>query len=295
MNNPKVSVIVPVYNVGKYINRCVDSILSQTFTDFECILVDDCTPDNSGKICDEYALKDHRIKVIHKPVNEGLPQARKTGFEHSNGDYILNVDSDDCIEKDMLEKMYTKAIAENLDFIYCDYFFHNEDKNIQRINPLMFKDNIVDNLKVFIFDLKAKSYVWNKMIKRDVYKNIKFLTFASLEDKYITTQIVFYSKNINYLNEPLYHYYFNSSSISNSMKRRIKSHNETNSNMENIIIFLKENYKGNIDDFNPELNNLLKMIKENNPVLPNIIIKSILLKLIPSKLKNYLKRTLKKN
>ena len=105
---PLISVIVPVYKVEEYLNRCVDSILSQTFTDFELILIDDGSPDNCGKICDEYAQKDNRVCVIHKK-NGGLSSARNTGidwaFKNSNSQYITFVDSDDLITKDYLEKL----------------------------------------------------------------------------------------------------------------------------------------------------------------------------------------------
>jgi glycosyltransferase involved in cell wall biosynthesis len=111
LGNTKVSIIVPVYKVEQYLERCVDSILSQTFTQFECILIDDCSPDNCPALCDEYAKRDARVKVIHKPRNEGLPQARKTGFDNSSGDYIQFVDSDDWIEPDMTERLYAAAIT----------------------------------------------------------------------------------------------------------------------------------------------------------------------------------------
>ena len=108
---PKISIIVPVYNVEKYLRKCVDSILNQTFKDFELILVDDGSIDTSGKICDEYNLKDNRIKVIHKE-NGGLSSARNAGLDIAQGEYIGFVDSDDWIELDMYEELY-KICKEN--------------------------------------------------------------------------------------------------------------------------------------------------------------------------------------
>ena len=105
---PKVSVVVPVYNAEKYIDRCIDSILSQTFEDFELILVDDGSPDKSGKICDNYAAKDNRVKVIHKQ-NGGVSTARNVGIENSTGEYIMFVDSDDYIDNQMLEVLLQKT------------------------------------------------------------------------------------------------------------------------------------------------------------------------------------------
>lgn len=115
---PKISCIVPVYNVEKYLRRCVDSILNQTFTDFELILVDDGSLDNSPAICDEYAVKDSRIKVIHK-VNGGVSSARNVGLDVAKGEWICFVDSDDLIEADYMQKMYEAAINNNSDFIMC--------------------------------------------------------------------------------------------------------------------------------------------------------------------------------
>ena len=124
MKNPKVSIIVPVYNVEKYLAECLESILSQTFTEFECILVDDHSPDKCPDICDEYAKKDKRIKVIHKKENEGSSQARKTGISEAIGDYILFTDSDDWIESKMAERLYTLAKLDNYDIVYCDVEEH---------------------------------------------------------------------------------------------------------------------------------------------------------------------------
>jgi len=289
MFNPKVSVIVPVYNVEKYINRCIDSILSQTFTDFECILVDDCTPDNSGKICDEYALQDHRIKVIHKPVNEGLPQARKTGFEHSSGDYISNVDSDDYIENNMFEKMYSKASSEDLDFLYCDFYIHDKNDKIDYIVPLKHKDNFVDNVKIFVLNIESKSYLWNKIVKRSVYEKINFPIYGCFEDKCILAQIVFFSNKLNYLNESFYHYIYNSSSIINNKKKRLNNFNEQKININNVILFLKSNYNENLDEFEPELSIRMNWLKKNDPSSLFNNFRRNIKKIIPQKLLNFLK------
>lgn len=109
MSSPKISIIVPVYNVEKYIRRCLDSIAGQTFTDWECICVDDGTPDASGKICDEYAQKDGRFVVIHKE-NGGVSSARNVGLDVAKGEYVTFCDSDDWVEKEMLEVFYNTAL-----------------------------------------------------------------------------------------------------------------------------------------------------------------------------------------
>lgn len=109
MNNPKISVIVPVYNAEKYLHRCVDSILAQTFTDFEVLLINDGSKDKSGTICDDYAKLDSRVRVFHKE-NGGVSSARNIGVENMVGDYSIHVDSDDEILPTMYEKLYNKVI-----------------------------------------------------------------------------------------------------------------------------------------------------------------------------------------
>ena len=104
MTTPKISVIVPVYKVEQYLHRCIDSILSQSFTDFELLLIDDGSPDNCGKICDEYTQKDSRVRVFHKP-NGGVSSARNLGLDNAKGKWIAFIDSDDFVEKEYLEKL----------------------------------------------------------------------------------------------------------------------------------------------------------------------------------------------
>ena len=122
MANPKISVIVPVYNTEKYLHRCIDSILSQTFTDFELLLINDGSKDGSGAICDEYAAKDNRVRVFHKE-NCGVSSARNLGLDNVQGEWVLFVDSDDWMELTMLAKMYHAAIENNADCVYCDFNF----------------------------------------------------------------------------------------------------------------------------------------------------------------------------
>ena len=120
---PSVSIIVPVYNVELYLSKCIDSILAQSFTDWECILVDDGSKDSSGKICDEYALKDTRIKVIHQ-TNKGVSVARQVGIDNASGEYSIHIDPDDWVEPNMLEELYNKAKTDDADMVICDYFKH---------------------------------------------------------------------------------------------------------------------------------------------------------------------------
>ena len=115
-----VSIIVPVYKAEKYIHQCIDSLLAQTYSNIEVILVDDGSPDNCGKICDEYAAKDCRVKVIHQQ-NGGVSVARQTGIDHATGEYSIHADPDDWVELNMIEELVAKAVADNADMVICDY------------------------------------------------------------------------------------------------------------------------------------------------------------------------------
>ena len=150
---PKVSIVVPIYNVEKYLEQCIDSIINQTLKDIEIILVDDGSPDNCPQMCDEYAKKDSRIKVVHKK-NGGLSSARNAGIEVATGDYIGFVDSDDYIELDMYEKMYNIAIENNVDFVMSDYYRVSEEGKI-----------------LATLDIDAGIYDKNK-IKKDIFPTL---------------------------------------------------------------------------------------------------------------------------
>ena len=134
-----ISVIVPVYNVEKYLNRCIDSILAQTFTDFELILVDDGSPDNCGKICDEYAAKDSRIHVIHK-ANGGLSDARNAGidwaFANSNSEWVTFMDSDDWIPDNYLFELYHACVQNLSQVAICDYVLYSSNTSFSSVIPI---------------------------------------------------------------------------------------------------------------------------------------------------------------
>ena len=132
---PEISVIIPVFKVEKYLRECVDSVLSQTFANFECIVVDDCSPDNCPAICDEYAEMDSRVKVIHNTQNQGQSLVRETGLSRSSGNYILFVDSDDWIEPNMLEKLYGKALDGNYDIVVSNVYYNTSNWQKEYIKP----------------------------------------------------------------------------------------------------------------------------------------------------------------
>ena len=171
---PKVSIIVPVYNVEKYLHKCLDSILVQTLTNFEAILVDDGSTDSSGRICDEYAAKDRRFVVVHKQ-NEGVAKARITAFEHSKGELITFIDSDDYVSPEYLEKLSKPIIEEDADMVSCNYYDVLKDVTTEppeRITGTFVREEISDFVaKHFFYDEEIKGYgmtcfLWTKMVRR---------------------------------------------------------------------------------------------------------------------------------
>jgi len=250
---PKISVIVPIYNVEKYLRKCLDSILSQTFSDFEVILVNDCSPDNSAVICEEYANKDNRIKLINKPQNEGLPQARKTGFENSVGEFISNIDSDDWVEDIFLDSLYNAAIKENADLVCCDFFKNYLDKYEYKINVRDI-NNRINNL-----GFKDYSGVVFNLFRRDLYEKIKFPVYGMAEDKVITQQALFYSNKFCKIQRPLYHYRINSNSMTQNFSE--KKHLEHQKNILFVIDFLKNNLQNDFTVLESNVNNYINRFK----------------------------------
>lgn len=171
-----ISVILPIYNVDKYLKQCLDSILNQTYKNLEIILVDDGSKDNSGKICDKYSKKDNRIKVIHKR-NGGVSSARNTGLHVATGEYISFIDPDDFVEPYFIEKMHALMVENDCDIVQCD-FFRYVDGNII--------DEIVENSKVekiSVYEFQKRLYtdnyiqtavLWDKIYKKYIFDNIIF-------------------------------------------------------------------------------------------------------------------------
>lgn len=216
MNKPIISIIVPVYNVEKYLRPCLDSIEAQTFTDFEAILVDDGSTDNSGRICDDYAAKDTRFVVVHKH-NEGVAKARITAFEHSNGDLITFIDSDDYVSPDYLEKLSRPIIEEDADMVSSNYFTvedNKEKKAKDSLAGIYNKSQIVDFLaNHFFFDNKNRGYGMNvflctKMVKRNYVKEA--LSYGNnlwyAEDQICVFHILQHCNKLVIIPDRLYYY-----------------------------------------------------------------------------------------
>ena len=201
----KLSVIVPVYKVEPYIHKCVDSILGQTYTNLEVILVDDGSPDNCGKICDEYAAKDKRVKVIHKK-NGGLSDARNAGIDISTGDIIGFIDSDDYIEARMYQEMIDYMEHNNLDIVCADT---NQVKgNKIKFKP-RYKKNYVWNKQEALSEIlngNLDNAAWNKIYKREIIGNTRFPQGRVYEDVATIYKFIYNADKVGYLSKPYYYY-----------------------------------------------------------------------------------------
>lgn len=198
--NDLVSVVVPIYKVEKYLDRCVKSIINQTYKNIEVILVDDGSPDNCPKMCDDYKKKDKRIKVIHKK-NGGLSSARNVGIQNATGKYICFIDSDDYIEKDYVKRMYEVISKEKLDFVVCNYN-RVYDNKIQKCE--------VDKFKTENFITPA---AWNKMYKKSLFDKISFPEGLYYEDLGTFPRLYCHGNKYKIVEGYLYNYVQNSNSI----------------------------------------------------------------------------------
>lgn len=207
-----ISVIVPIYKVEKYLKQCIDSILNQTYKHIEIILVDDGSPDKCGKICDEYANKDNRIRVIHKS-NGGLSDARNCGIKIARGDYIIFVDSDDYINEEMCEKLLFYAITYKVDIVSCNFSYVYNDQlkeNNMSIKEKFFLDTGRNILKKYFFDYSVDlNVVWNKIYKKELFfmsEKIFFPKGKYYEDNFTVYKLYNKAKKVVLLNEVLYYY-----------------------------------------------------------------------------------------
>ena len=205
----EVSIIVPVYQVEKYIRQCVDSILAQTFTDFELILVDDGSKDKSGQICDEYARMDKRVKVIHKE-NGGLSDARNKGMDQAVGNYFMFIDSDDYIAPTMIECLYKSILNGNADIAVCNYlyYFENDRKKNFATN---IKSEVLSGAEIFYNRKNERNYgiwtvAWNKLYKSEVFGNIRFRFGKYHEDEFWANDIYQMDIKVVMIQECLYYY-----------------------------------------------------------------------------------------
>lgn len=216
------SIIVPVYNLEQLLPKCLESILVQTFKEFELILVNDGSTDKSGKICDDYANKDERITVIHKK-NGGAASSRNAGLQIAKGKYIGFVDSDDYINKFMYETLYNNAIEHKSDIVICDYLKVNigHDYNTTQAD-LDYKVKHYKNTEALneIYTEKSKYIMfivpWNKLYRRSLFDNIKYDVNNMFDDETVAHKLFYNSRKITYFDSKLYYYVQRNGSLMNS-------------------------------------------------------------------------------
>ena len=216
MSNPLISIIVPVYNVEKYLPKCVESLLAQTYSNLEIILVDDGSVDASGQICDTYAAKDSRVRVIHQP-NAGVSAARNAGLKAARGEYIGFVDADDWVEPDMYEYLYGLISKENAHLAMCNFYtFTDSDcKPVIQISA----DYAMYPL-TSIFDFPSWIYLWNKLFKKSTLGDQLFNSQVSYgEDSSFIFECIKKQGLLSVGNQPKYYYRHNPKSASNSFKK----------------------------------------------------------------------------
>ena len=232
----KISVLIPAYNVARYLPKCLDSVLSQTFKDFEVVLVDDGSTDETVNICDAYANKDSRIRVFHQE-NKGISATRELCLLYAKGDYVQFVDGDDWIEKDMLKSMYEKALVENAEIVGCNFIIEKNEKSVQ-------VETCYDCKETFLQDVLRNRWgvLWKLLIKRSLYEenNICFPQgINGGEDFVFVVKCLTFAKYVVCVSEFLYHYnQMNETSFisQSSFDRLMEQYRAT----ELVAIFLKK-------------------------------------------------------
>lgn len=215
-----ISVIIPVYNVSFFLGECIESVCNQTFTDLEIILIDDGSTDESGMICDAYAQKDSRIKVIHQE-NRGLSGARNTGIMQAKGEYLVFIDSDDRVKQEMIQILYEVMQGCAAEIVICShctiqenapkgFLFERRKFDIQDVEILSGRECVK---KMYSPETVDMTVAWNKLYKRSMFEKLKYPDKRLHEDEFLTYKIMYPLKKCAYLKVPLYEYRIRKESI----------------------------------------------------------------------------------
>lgn len=242
---PKVSVIIPVYGVERYMERCAQSLFEQTLDDIEFIFVNDCTPDSSIKILEttlaKYPKRIPQTQIINFNKNKGAAKAREIGIKMATGEYIIHCDSDDWVDYKIYEKLYNKAIETNSDIVICDMYESNE--SINSLYPQVIKPH----KNLYLADLISRTTtcsLCNKLVKRELAQNTDVIppTSHMLEDQLLCVQYVYWASTFSYLKEPLYFYFNNSQSVCHHSSEEFckKRAQDSISNINSLLSFLEK-------------------------------------------------------
>lgn len=228
MNKSLVSIIIPIYNSSKWLTQCLDSVINQSYCNLEIILIDDGSTDESGEICDNYSIKDSRIKVIHKN-NEGVSTARNKGLSISLGEYICFVDSDDIINLDMIKTLMDLAQARQADMVMCSYARLKEGKQHWSVNN--YNEPVAEGffnrkeaLKNILSFNGFQGFIWNKLIKRELFVSEPIVEFSPdiyiCEDLLVLCKLIDKAFTIVYTNKKLYGYVIHPNSVVNQISSK---------------------------------------------------------------------------
>ena len=279
------SIIVPIYNVEKFIAKCVTTLMEQNCKNIEYIFVNDCTPDNSMQVLYDtlakYPNRKDDIKIINNAQNSGSSITRKNGLNIANGEYILFIDSDDWVELDMVSSMLKKAKETDADIVCCDYYINYKNKQVYKShNYINYKSRMI----IFLLSGYSSPSLCDKIIKKDLYEKVEFPKFSYGEDLYICLQVFYYAENIQYLRKVLYHYNkVNENSITSNKENLHKNLSQAYELNIKIQDFLKEksifkqyityHYQRmlliaicNISDITPFKDNILKICPQANKI-----------------------------
>lgn len=247
---PKVSVIIPVYGVEKYIERCARSLFNQTLDEIEYLFIDDCSPDNSIKILnnvlEDYPHRKEQVVIHRMSRNSGQAIVRNWGMQNVTGEYVIHCDSDDWVDVDMYRVMYDKAVKEHADVVICDYEITNGISINKKVNachastPKQFIENC-------LFQRDPWS-LWNKLFSRKVYSNIVYPQEAMGEDMATIMQLMWNCKTMSYIPQPYYKYFYNNASITKVISKEscVCKYEQLADNARIVIEFMAGK------DFNPD-------------------------------------------
>jgi glycosyltransferase involved in cell wall biosynthesis len=231
---PKISVIVPIYKVERYIRTCVETLFAQSWQNLEYIFVDDGSPDESVEILlsvlNEFPERKPQTRIIRQE-NKGLPEARMSGLAAATGDYIIHVDSDDWVEPEFIARMAKKILSEAADVVYCDFWFEYKNKPPKIKREADISPNTGAAALKAMHNSKIRAYMWNKLIKRSLYDLNAMVVppFGYHEDLVFQTQILFNARKCIHLNEALYHYrYIRKGSLTRSSLLDSRLHSARN-------------------------------------------------------------------
>ncbi len=237
---PEVSVIIPVYNVEKYLPQCLDSVINQTFTDIEIICVNDGSTDESAEILQKYAAKDSRIKVITQE-NKGLSATRNIGLAHATADYISFIDSDDFISSVFLENLYQAICTTNSDIAGCNFAKIENKENL----PILYNPEVRKFAPAIDVLLDKKNFihfnVWNKLYKREAIKDIRFIEGIYYEDWVFNTCVFAQIESFAWIDSPFYGYRISNESIMRS-SYNLKKLNDYVIGINEVYKFINKNY-----------------------------------------------------